>query len=331
LLTNKHITYLFRAPRVGSYSIEELFNNVKTEVSNYYKTKTKVVSHIGGSPLTLFKNIVKFRRINEGGICHITGDINYMAIAAGKRAVLTIHDVNSLLQGNIFKRFYHILFWLWIPALSVRYITVISEYTRKELLRVVPFATKKIKVIPNAVHREFKYSHYNFNSESPTILCIGTKINKNIEKVILAVEPLKCQLHIIGPLTKNQEDLLKFHSIAYKNSNALSRSEIVQVYQNSDILCFPSLYEGFGMPIIEAQAVGRPVITSNLGAMKEVAGKGAILVDPNSLEDIRNGILRLIKEDELRSELIHNGLENVKRFDLKRITEQYVVLYQQME
>jgi glycosyltransferase involved in cell wall biosynthesis len=85
------------------------------------------------------------------------------------------------------------------------------------------------------------------------------------------------------------------------------------------------------MPIIEAQAIGRPVITSNLGAMKEVAGKGAILVDPNSLEDIRNGILRLIKEDELRSELIHNGLENVKRFDLKRITEQYVVLYQQME
>ena len=83
----------------------------------------------------------------------------------------------------------------------------------------------------------------------------------------------------------------------YVNYTNLSQEAIIQQYIDCDMLSFVSTYEGFGMPIIEAQAIGRPVITSNIGAMKEVALDTACLVDPYDVESIKNGIQKLIREN----------------------------------
>jgi len=110
----------------------------------------------------------------------------------------------------------------------------------------------------------------------------------------------------------------------------LTDEELVQAYQRCDMVVFASLYEGFGLPILEAQAMGRPVITSNFGAMKEAAGEGALLVDPYSVEAIREAILRVKNEPGLREELVRKGRENVERFRPEAVARQYAEIYRSL-
>jgi glycosyltransferase involved in cell wall biosynthesis len=93
---------------------------------------------------------------------------------------------------------------------------------------------------------------------------------------------------------------------------------------------FASTYEGFGMPIVEANATGRPVVTSNIGPMPEVAGSAACLVDPFDCSSIREGIVRVIGDADYRSHLVAGGFENVKRFQADVIAAQYAAVYREV-
>ena len=200
-----------------------------------------------------------------------------------------------------------------------------------ELVKLIPNEAHKIHVVYNPVNILIQPDlNFEFNTLRPRVLLMGTKSNKNIERSILALKGLQLEAIIIGKLDKNQKRMLKDHSISYVNYEKLSFKEVTECYKKSDILCFPSLYEGFGMPIIEAQAVGRPVLTSNSGAMREVAGKAAYLADPYDVEDIRAGILKIINEKLYREGLISCGFDNVKRFSLNRTIKSYVSLYEKM-
>jgi glycosyltransferase involved in cell wall biosynthesis len=96
------------------------------------------------------------------------------------------------------------------------------------------------------------------------------------------------------------------------------------------MVLFASTYEGFGLPIIEAQATGRPVVTSRVTAMPEVAGDGACLVDPYDVASIRSGVLRVLGDRGYRDSLVHRGFENVRRFEPGRIAAQYARLYEEV-
>jgi glycosyltransferase involved in cell wall biosynthesis len=102
-------------------------------------------------------------------------------------------------------------------------------------------------------------------------------------------------------------------------------------YSKASLLTFVSTIEGFGMPILEAQACSLPVITSNCSSMPEVAGDAAIMVDPFNVTAIRNGILDLMSNETLRNELIKKGYENIKRFSKEKVIAQYAGLYQEFE
>lgn len=324
-----HINFLFRKPKQHFYSIEKVFAELIQQITKMHDVHAArvEVKESGGSPASILKNLKAYKR-NKNGIVHITGDVHYMALVTGKNSILTIHDIGSSLKGNALKRLYRLLFWYWLPILAVKRITVISEFTKKELTSLIPFAMNKVVVIPNPVSDLYSYTSIAFNPIKPTILCVGTKENKNLNRVFKAVTDIPCKLHIIGQLNEHQLAELKENNIDFENSSNLTDEEMRQAYIHCDVLCFPSTYEGFGMPIIEAQATGRPVLTSNIGAMKEVAKNTACLVDPFSVEEIKEGLEKIISDKTYRESLIEKGLKNSERFNAKQIAKQYVALYQ---
>lgn len=159
---------------------------------------------------------------------------------------------------------------------------------------------------------------------------MGTKANKNLERSLEALKDLTCKVILIGKLSETQQQLLIANSIDFVNYFNLSYEDIISYYKSADIVCFPSTYEGFGMPIVEAQAIGRPVLTSNIGAMAEVAGEGAYLINPFEVDSIRAGLLELIQNEALRIRLIQKGFENVGRFQIEHIARKYLELYDEM-
>ena len=97
--------------------------------------------------------------------------------------------------------------------------------------------------------------------------------------------------------------------------------------ENADIINFPSCHEGFGMPIIEGQAVGRIVVTSNIEPMISVANNGAAICDPYNIESIRNTYIRVINDFQYRNDIILKGIDNVKKYSIETVTKQYFELY----
>jgi glycosyltransferase involved in cell wall biosynthesis len=171
---------------------------------------------------------------------------------------------------------------------------------------------------------------YRFNKEKPTLLQIGTNENKNISRLIEAIEGLSCKLIIVGQPKEHLLKMLKFYSIAHEWRTNLSAQELINEYVKCDIVSFVSTLEGFGLPIVEAQAIGRPVLTSNCSSMPEVAGAGACLVNPYEVQDIRNGIRKIMNDDTYREQLITIGFENVKRFELESICKMYINIYKEI-
>ena len=137
-------------------------------------------------------------------------------------------------------------------------------------------------------------------------------------------------LVIIGKLSAAQDSLLREYQIKYENYPAASDEEILTYYYGADIVLFVSLYEGFGLPILEAQAVGRPIVTSSREPMRSVAGQGALLVDPEDVEAIREGVRVIAADVELQNKLLSNGLENVKQYAPKKVALKYASLYERI-
>ena len=119
-------------------------------------------------------------------------------------------------------------------------------------------------------------------------------------------------------------------NIEYSNVFDLSNEDVVNEYKNCDIVNFPSLFEGFGMPIVEGQAVGRPVVTSNISPMNEVAGAGAIRVDPTDVNAIKKAYLKVISDEDFRNNVINKGLENVQQYRLQTVAGRYIELYNEI-
>lgn len=315
-------------------SIGRSFSPLITELSKNNEVEEYYVPYSGGSPLNLFRNILFiFKHRNIEGVNHITGDIHYGVFGLlGCKSVLTIHDDYAYVKAHrgIFDKIYKWLFWIYLPIKLANRVVCISNATKEKIDKLVS-NKKTIVITQHSVSKGFEYSPVIFNKKTPTILQIGATFQKNLESTLNAIKNIECNLRVIKEMTPAQHILAAQLEIKYSNVFNLTNEEIIEEYKKADIVVFPSLYEGFGMPIIEAQKIGRPVITSNISPMNWVAGTGALLLnDPTNISEYKEGILRIIEDVDFKDKLIANGRVNVLRFNINNVTNKYISLYNEL-
>jgi glycosyltransferase involved in cell wall biosynthesis len=208
-------------------------------------------------------------------------------------------------------------------------LTAISEETKKQLEDEFPAAAGKTELIPNCVDPAFVRNRPVRKSGSGIlrVLQVGTGPNKNLERVAVAASGLPVHLRIIGPVSYQQRALLRSLGLNWSSAEQLSAEDLMLEYKHSDALVFASIYEGFGLPIVEAQAMGIPVITSKIAPMSDTAGDAALFVDPYDEQDIRAALEQLLCSPDLACWLSDRGQRNAERFDARVVAGQYADLY----
>jgi glycosyltransferase involved in cell wall biosynthesis len=321
------VVLIYRRGREGAYSIEEIFHTIAVELRKH----VEVIEYEVGSRRDIFVD-VKRLRVMRADIYHVTGDINYlMLFLPPKRTVLTVHDIGHYLFGlRGFKRWIYKWMWLVWPIRAAGTVTAVSKETRDNILKYLGISGKHIEVIENCYSAIFRPASRPFNVSCPVILQVGTRPYKNVPSLVEALRGIRCRLVLIGQLDIELRQKLVECGVDYENHVGLTHDQIYRQYVDCDIVSFVSLGEGFGVPIIEAQASGRPLITANVSPMREVAGDGACLVDPLNISQIRERILRIIANSDYRDQLVERGLRNVARYSPATISGQYLDLYRRL-
>lgn len=315
-----------------NYSIENVFKDLRNNLKGQVDFTVAVSSWFNTGYFSKFLNLSEAAsRQKKNTISHITGEVYFLNLLMRKKtSLLTIHDCRFLQRKKGVEK--KIIQWLYLkaPVKKAAYIVTVSEATKKEVLFYTGCNPQKIQVIPVSISTIFKPAYKPFNKDCPVILQVGAAENKNLLRLTDAITGINCKLMIIGNPGNIEMEKLKANQVNYTIKSALSTEELYNEYINCDIVSFVSAFEGFGLPIVEANCVERAVLTSNISSMPEVAGDAACLVDPYNTEDIRNGIIKLINDDHYREELIANGRKNRLRFNGQMIAEKYYELYKKI-
>ena len=330
MIVQRPVVLLLMRAASPAHSIERLFETLAPLLSTNFEVRVVRVPCQSRGILRCARNLI-FTARQRADIIHVTGDIHYCVLGVRRqRCVLTIHDLCSLdrLEGTR-KRIFSTL-WYSLPLRWAPRATAISEETRRQLEHYFFSAVAgKIEVIPNCVDGGFKknYRAARTHTGELQVLQVGTGRNKNLERVAAAASGLPLRLRIIGPLSDRQRSLLRSLDLDWTSAQQLSGDEVVREYRDSDLLVFASTYEGFGLPIVEAQAIGLPVITSNMAPMTEVAGDAALFVDPYDEKEIRAALEKILHSPDLAKQLSYQGQRNAERFAAKIVAARYADVY----
>ncbi len=322
------VVLVYRKPYPSSQSIEFIYHSLYDEFREQGLPVSEfILPHFSTGLFNRLANtfsLLKYRN----KIIHITGDVYYAILGAVFcKRVITLHDLSFLHRTKGLTRWVLKLFWLRLPVRFAHHVTVGSEAAKEDILREINVDPGKIQLIYHFIDPIYQPIPRQFNVNQPRILQVGAAFNKNRERLIASLKRISCVLVIIGKLSAEQERLLSENNISYENYFNISLEQIHQEYVKADMLGFVSTVEGFGMPVLEAQACGLPVLTSNCSSLPEVAGKGALLVDPYDIGQIKAGIELLISDEALRIKLVNAGYENSKKFQKENVAKSYIEMY----
>ncbi len=260
---------------------------------------------------------------------------NAIAISPLSKLVLTVHDTSPQLMPEFYGWKSRIWHRLVIPKLIKRAnkIVAVSEFTKTSLVEKMGVSTDKITVAPLGVdHDNFRPNlsidrlrdvRNSYNLPGDFVLFVGTvEPRKNLSRLIEAFEKVDDKaLHLViaGKLGWKYRAILKqiatspkrryIHMIGY-----VAEADKPYIMKLARVFAWPSLYEGFGLPVLEAMTVGTPVVTSNVSSLPEVAGDSALLVNPYNTDEIAQAISNLNNDETLREQYIARGLQRSKNF-----------------
>ena len=264
------------------------------------------------------------------------------------RSVVTIHDCIHLLFPQYLPNRMAFRYARFVMGSAIRNSSIVftvSEASRADILRFYPSTDPaKVHVVPNAIDAELLVDpgeaerdrvRERYQIRGRFVLFAGNvKPHKNLERLIRAFARVRCQegnedlrLVLIG------DDVSRYASLRRTADEAGVRQEVrffgfvphetlAALYRMATVFAFPSLYEGFGLPPLEAMACGTPVVTSRISSLPEVVGDGALLVDPYNEDDIAQGIARLLDDQDLRARLVERGLERAASYSWARSVRQ---------
>lgn len=296
----------------------------------------------------------------QGDIFHIIDHSNahvaYRLKKSGQRVVVTCHDLIQCVYPEFLRtqsRFPALSRWAWnfsVQGMSqANCVIAVSKNTAQDVAHLLSIEPAQIEVVPNGVNAQFRQlpaqqsdSFRQIHGTTPDTICllnVGTTVQrKNILTVLKVLRDLRdqglsvCLWRVGESFSSDQQTFIQFHGLenAILHFGKPDIATLIQIYNAADVLLTPSLYEGFGLTVLEAMACGTPVITSNVSSLPEVAGDAAVLVDPLDVSTICQTVLRLHGDATTRQNLINQGLTRARMFTWRHTAEQIADIYERL-
>lgn len=238
-----------------------------------------------------------------------------------KNQIVTHHDVTYVRYPESFSFKFRLLYKFLIPRMlhSAKRVITVSNFSKQEISRVYSTPLEKFKIIYNAVNGNFKPNR-NIERDNFCLAVSSPNLHKNFHRMIEAFLASNTTLNllIIGGQAASFSGINYQADPRIKFLGRIDDAELIELYQKAAFFIFPSLYEGFGIPPLEAQACGCPVIASNVASIPEVLGNSAKYFDPLNINEIKLVIENISNNKEMRSQLTTLGFENVQRFSWEK-------------
>jgi glycosyltransferase involved in cell wall biosynthesis len=272
---------------------------------------------------------------------------------------VTVHDIIPFItrhdkEINLFNRFEKFLDYLSMQGLKkAKRIITDSEYSKKTLIKYLDYPEERIDVIYLGIdHDKFKViknsrqklEKYGIENECINVLYVGSEMpRKNLQTLIKAFYKLKKKIpnarliklgeHQAPEARERLKTLIK--KLGLQNdvvfTGYVPEEDLPLFYTAADLFVQPSLYEGFGLPVLEAMACGTSVVSSNATSLPEVVGNAGIMVDPIDVDGFVKAMYEVLTNDGLRENIIKKGLERAKMFTWKKTAEETLKVYEKME
>ncbi|MFL5964974.1 MAG: glycosyltransferase family 4 protein [Gaiellaceae bacterium] len=238
--------------------------------------------------------------------------------------VVTVHDLAVLREPQAFNRWSRRYGPFVVPRVvrGATFVIAVSEFTKREVVELLGVPAERVRVVPNGVEPVF--TRAGPAARGDYVLTVGTlEPRKNVARVAEAAEMLGVELRVVGERGWGHVDIGR-NGVRWLGR--LSDAALAEQYRGARCVAYPSLYEGFGIPVLESMACGTPVVTSHAGATAEVADGAAVLVEPRDPTAIADGITQAV---ERRDELVARGLERARGFTWARAAEETLAVYRE--